>query len=259
MKQEDLKKFLEKTPKEEKKQRAIHGRQMDYVDARYVADRLDEICGLGHWQTKVQEANYHGAPGYAFITTIEIWVDELEQWVGKTDGGAQDEIQNRGGQTVSPENDFKGALSDSFKRAAVQWGIARDLYQPEKYADTIDLDQPSQMPTVAPHSTGGVRTSEFPPTQPTEQIQSPVLGDTNGQASQEELKRLVQKKNAIFPYKEGQPQDPDSKAFFFWMKDQGLDFGKYDGNSKTRTDFNIPTNSVELIDAELDRLAQEPF
>lgn len=253
MKQENLKLFLEKTPASEKKQRLIHGKQMDYVDARYVADRLDQVCGMGHWRTKVRQADF-AENGYAFITTIEIYIDELETWVGKEDGGAQDAIMNRDGIKVSPENDFKGALSDSFKRAAVQWGIARDLYQPEKYADTIDLEAPSKMPAATPHS-GGVRTSEFPPVAPTETIESPLLSDDEGQASQDELKRLVQKKNAAFP----DWQSAEAKAFYFWMKDQGLDFGKYDSNKKTRYAFNIPTTAIKIIDDELDRLMQEPF
>jgi len=258
MKQDDLKKFLEKTPEKEKKQRLIHGRKMDYVDARYVADRLDEVCGMGGWKAETKQAHYDGQAGFAFTTTISIYIDELEQWVSKTDGGAQDAVITKDGKRVSPENDFKGALSDSFKRAAVLWGIGRDLYQPEKYADVIDLDAPSSMPASTPHS-GGVRTSEFPPTEPTETIKAPVLSadepDNDGQASQGELKRLVQKKNATFP----DWQSTESKAFYFWMKDQGLDFGKYDSDKKTRYDFNIPVPAIKIIDDELDRLAQEPF
>ncbi len=253
MKQENLKLFLEKTPDSEKKQRSIHDKMMDYVDARYVADLLDEVCGLGHWRATTAQADY-GQQGYASITTIEIYIDELETWVGKTDGGAQDAIINRDGNRVSPENDYKGALSDSFKRAAVMWGIGRDLYQPEKYADTINLDAPSKMPAATPHS-GGVRTSEFPPTtQPTDTIESPLLSD-DGQATQDELKRLVQKKNSAFP----DWQSAEAKAFYFWMKDQGLDFGKYDSNTKTRYNFNVPTTAIAVIDDELDRLMQEPF
>lgn len=131
MKQADLIKFKEKTPDHERKQRKIHGRTMDYVDGRYVMDRLDEVAGPGHWKTSVEQADF-SEDGYAFTTTISIWVDELEQWVPKTDGGGQDSNKNASGQKVGPENDFKGALSDSFKRAGVLWGIGRDLYQPEK-------------------------------------------------------------------------------------------------------------------------------
>ena len=259
MKQEDLKKFLEKTPNSEKKQREIHGRKMDYVDARYVMDRLDEIAGPGHWQSKVEPAPF-AEDGYAFITTISIWIDELNQWVAKTDGGGQDSNKNRAGEKIGPENDFKGALSDSFKRAAVLWGIARDLYQPEKYVDVIDMGETGRsrpIPTATPHS-GGVRTSEFPPTdQPIETIESPALSG-DGQASQEELKRLVQKKNQAFPYSEA-GQSAEAKAFYFWMKDQALDFGKYDKEKKERYDFNLPESAIPIIDAELDRILQEPF
>lgn len=243
MKQDDLKKFLEKTPASEKKQRSIHGKMMDYVDARYVADRLDQICGPSDWKSTVRQADFK-SPGYAFITTIEIWIDELEQWVGREDGGAQDEIQDRSGNKVSPENDFKGALSDSFKRAAVQWGIARDLYQPEKYADTIDLDQPSTMPASTPHS-GGVRTSEFPPTAPTEPIQSPLLSD-DGQVSDEDVWVLKKLHSSLFPWVAGKPPtDPRATEFYHWMQENNWSLGSY--KNKQLTGVNVPQSSYEKI------------
>lgn len=82
-----------------------------YIDARDVADRLDDpaVCGPENWQ-----CSYPHATGKT-VCRIELRIGD--QWIGKEDGAGDTDVEAE-----------KGALSDAFKRAAVRWGIGRYLY-----------------------------------------------------------------------------------------------------------------------------------
>lgn len=101
-----------------------------YVTARYVQDTLDDIVGPANWQTLFTQH----ASG-AVECALSICVDG--EWITKRDVGVPSSIE--------PE---KGAYSDAFKRAAVHWGIARDLYD-ERDADPSE-EPVEQRATPAP-------------------------------------------------------------------------------------------------------------
>lgn len=94
-----------------------------YVTNRAIMNRLDAVCGPENWQNE-----YRAAPndptGTSLICGISIRIDG--EWVTKWDGAANTEVVIDG----KPDNDtnLKGGFSNSMKRAAVQWGIGRDLY-----------------------------------------------------------------------------------------------------------------------------------
>jgi len=89
------------------------GKQLAYIDARDVADRLDEVVGQAFWQNRYTCVNG--------VTVCEIGIKTVhgvaDEWIWKSDGAPE--------TTIEAE---KGALSDAFKRAGVKWGIARYLY-----------------------------------------------------------------------------------------------------------------------------------
>ena len=82
-----------------------------YIDARDVADRLDEVVGPENWQCR-----YEFSPD-GKKTLCEIGIRCGTEWIWKADGAGDSDIEAE-----------KGALSDAFKRAAVKWGVARYLY-----------------------------------------------------------------------------------------------------------------------------------
>tara|TARA_A100001201_G_scaffold102659_1_gene88079 strand:- start:270 stop:743 length:474 start_codon:yes stop_codon:yes gene_type:complete len=89
-----------------------------YITSRDVMNRLDEVVGMENWQCK------HIAYGPKTICHIGIKIKG--EWVWKSDGA--------GDSNFEPE---KGGISDSLKRAAVQWGIGRYLYDfPKIWAKT---------------------------------------------------------------------------------------------------------------------------
>lgn len=85
-----------------------------FIDARIVQDRLDDVVGPSNWKT-----DYIVLADGSVECRLSIWVDG--EWVGKCDVGSPSE-QPDGGDRL------KAAYSDSLKRAAVQWGIGRYLY-----------------------------------------------------------------------------------------------------------------------------------
>lgn len=81
-----------------------------YIDARDVMNLLDEVCGAENWQSDFKDIG-----GQTFAG---IGIKVGEEWAWKWDTGSESNIEKE-----------KGQASDSLKRAAVQWGIGRFLYE----------------------------------------------------------------------------------------------------------------------------------
>ncbi len=80
-----------------------------YIDARQAQQRFDDVCGITNW------ANEHKEEKGNMYCRIGINTDV--GWVWKSDVGKESHIEKE-----------KGESSDSFKRAAVHWGVGRFLY-----------------------------------------------------------------------------------------------------------------------------------
>lgn len=80
-----------------------------YIDARDVMNLLDKVVGAENWTSEFIEV------GSGIFCTLSIYVGN--KWVSKTDCGTESNVEAK-----------KGQASDAFKRAAVQWGIGRFLY-----------------------------------------------------------------------------------------------------------------------------------
>lgn len=121
------------------------GQALPYIKPRVIQDLLDTIIGPANWRNRfisspmVQHAS--------LICEIDIKVDG--EWVTKSDGAQLDSF---GDDSNDKEVAIKGAYSDSFKRAAVMWGIGRYLYDYD--APWVDLREGTQLtstPKLPPH------------------------------------------------------------------------------------------------------------
>lgn len=83
---------------------------LPYIQNRAVMDRLDLVIGHANWRNE-----FTPAPQGGVLCTLYIRLEG--EWVGK-----QDAAENTDFESV------KGGISDSMKRAAVQWSIGRYLY-----------------------------------------------------------------------------------------------------------------------------------
>lgn len=101
-----------------------------YIDARDVMDRLDEVCVHG-WERSHAEIKGH------IYSTVTIIMPEGGR-ISRTDCGTESETEAE-----------KGESSDSFKRAAVNWGVGRFLYDLEiKRVPASDKKEQGKYPHV---------------------------------------------------------------------------------------------------------------
>lgn len=95
-----------------------------YVTNRAIMNRLDEVFGIGNWKNEYIQWRDKGV-----LCGISAKLDG--EWVTKWDGAEETNIEA-----------VKGGFSGSMKRAAVQWGIGRYLYNlDETWVDVKDKGQ----------------------------------------------------------------------------------------------------------------------
>jgi hypothetical protein len=113
------------------------GMALAYIDARDVMARLDEVCGPSGWERR--------HPHVSGTTTCEIaiWI-EGRGWVVKCDGAGDTQVEAE-----------KGSLSDSFKRAAVNWGVGRYLY--DLVSPWVELEQRGRTSVIKDSEHGKLR------------------------------------------------------------------------------------------------------
>jgi hypothetical protein len=85
-----------------------------YVSASDVMNRLDKVLGVQNWKDR-----YQVLPSGCVICKLSIRI--AGEWVTKSDVGSPSEQPDEGDQ-------LKAAFSDSLKRAAARWSIARYLH-----------------------------------------------------------------------------------------------------------------------------------
>ena len=90
--------------------RGIWAKVLAYLTNRAIMDRLDEVVGAENWRNEFQPGPQGGV-----ICGLSLRINN--EWITKWDGAENSDIEA-----------VKGGLSDSMKRAAVQWGIGRYLY-----------------------------------------------------------------------------------------------------------------------------------
>lgn len=96
------------------KTRTQAGRQMQYITARTVMIRLDEVVGPESWWDEYQPLEH----SVICRLTIRLPDGSLLQ---KSDAGGYAGMTDQG-------DDDKSGFSDAFKRAAVKFGVGRHLY-----------------------------------------------------------------------------------------------------------------------------------
>jgi len=99
-----------------------------YIDARQVASILDEVVGAGNWQVDYKTVND--------LLFAGIGIKIEGEWIWKWDTGSETQVEKD-----------KGHVSDSFKRAGVQWGIGRFLYDMEiQYVKANEVKNKTNFP-----------------------------------------------------------------------------------------------------------------
>lgn len=88
-----------------------------YLNARAIMDRLDEVCGP-MWKSEFEQMSLNTAKGTKQGFSCRLAIKIGEEWIARVDGAEVSDIES-----------IKGGHSNALKRAAVQWGIGRYLYE----------------------------------------------------------------------------------------------------------------------------------
>lgn len=100
---------------------SVWAKAFAYITNRAIMQRLDDVVGPENWRNE-----YRDWMGGNTLCGLSIKVDG--EWVTKWDGSEPPDTEP-----------VKGALSAAMKRAAVQWGIGRYLYDlPEGWCKVVD-------------------------------------------------------------------------------------------------------------------------
>lgn len=90
---------------------SVYAVLLAYKNARVDMKILDSTFGVLNWQRK------HEVVDGKLLCTVSVYDAEKNSWVGKQDVGTESNTEAE-----------KGQVSDAFKRACVNWGIGRELY-----------------------------------------------------------------------------------------------------------------------------------
>ena len=129
------------------------GLAMCYISSRAVQNRLDDVCGPADWRNE-----FRAGPEGGVLCGISVYVERGDgapgEWVTKWDGSESTDIEA-----------VKGGLSGAMKRAAVQWGIGRYLYDlPAQWVRLDDRGRFAETPRVPrehlPSADGAARPDE---------------------------------------------------------------------------------------------------
>jgi len=164
----------------EVKIRSQTGRQLHYITARTVMNRLDNVLGPEHWWDEYVPSEN------SVLCRLTIRLPDGST-LTKSDAGGYAGMADSG-------DDDKSGYSDAFKRAAVKFGVARYLYRdgvPSFAQERMATSEPAQAPAA---------TAESPA--------SPTAAPANAQNS----RATTTSSNGSAPR--------TGKALFAWTKDQ---------------------------------------
>ncbi|HYE59048.1 MAG TPA: Rad52/Rad22 family DNA repair protein [Rhodothermales bacterium] len=107
-----------------------------YITNRAIMERLDEVVGPENWRN-----DFRPGPNGGVVCGLSIRVvreDGTSEWITKWDGADNTDIEA-----------VKGGLSNAMRRAAVQWGIGRYLYDiPSQWVAVDDYGRFTQEPRL---------------------------------------------------------------------------------------------------------------
>lgn len=126
------------------------GLVVPFITSRAIQNRLDDVVGPFRWRTRfIPWHQFVPKPGKyddpqrmqkppisSQLCGVSIYDEERKEWVEKIDGAENTDVEA-----------IKGGISDSFKRAAVLWGVGRYLY--EMRAKWVHLDKYKQIINLA--------------------------------------------------------------------------------------------------------------
>ena len=116
---------------------------MVYVGGQVVAERLNEVLGVGYWKyepifesiktvdTGKKDRNGASIISLNLLIKFSIWNKEIQDWVTFIDSGSQ-----KMNPKMQESDATKSAITDGMKKCASRIGVASDLYAGRISADS---------------------------------------------------------------------------------------------------------------------------
>lgn len=137
------------TTKDKKK-----GMMLAYVTNRAIMNRLDEVVGPENWKQTFRDIHK------GIICALSIRLEKSGEWITKEDGADLTNIEAT-----------KGGLSDAMKRAAVQFGIGRYLYEADSvWVELNESGYPKTKPNKVTFSGKAAQPKELSPREACEKL-----------------------------------------------------------------------------------------
>lgn len=104
---------------------------LPYVTNRAVQERLDKVCGPLQWRNAFKPGPCGGVLCGLSLKVYENFPMEFDNlnWLTKWDGADNTQVEG-----------VKGGISNAMKRAGVQWGIGRYLYELDTFLASVTND-----------------------------------------------------------------------------------------------------------------------
>ena len=111
----------------------------------YITDRLNEVFGIGQWQTKTENVlvNDNGTVVNKVVLTVPEYNIYYECFGGNDNGGS-------GSKGFDLGDAFKGATTDALNKIASYLGIGIDVYRGKQSHAPSNYSKPSPTPAPAP-------------------------------------------------------------------------------------------------------------
>ena len=111
----------------------------------YITDRLNEVFGIGQWQTKTENVlvNDNGTVVNKVVLTVPEYNIYYECFGGNDNGGS-------GSKGFDLGDAFKGATTDALNKIASYLGIGIDVYRGKQSHAPNNYSKPAQTPAPAP-------------------------------------------------------------------------------------------------------------
>lgn len=191
------------------------GVAVPYVTNRAIQSRLDEVVGLNNWHNDYKP--WHGTEKKdSQICGISIYFED-RGWITKWDGAEDTDIEP-----------IKGGLSDSMKRAAVQWGIGRVLYNMDVVF--VDVEQRGKSWVIAKKEQSKLDKAYLDMLKALGQTPAKPIGTQAQLTPDTPAEQPTQPKSAVVPKE--QKKAPKPKA----APDGGK---KAEGNSKAEYEYKV--------------------
>jgi recombination DNA repair RAD52 pathway protein len=114
------------------------GTRLTYIPVSEVVNRLNRVLGVANWSTEIIRAERDAIDSDFVVAQVRVTAEIDGRTVVRDGFGGQKIKRTRAGDIVDLGDEYKGAVSDAFKKACQMLGVGLYLARSE---DALELDE----------------------------------------------------------------------------------------------------------------------